>query len=80
MAGPDVLGVVADLVARKARVDRARVLPSARLIDFGLDSVKALELVVDLEQALGLEIPDQDLAHVRTIGDIARYLERRLGP
>lgn len=78
MAGPNVLGVVADLVAKKARVDRSRVVPSARLIDFGLDSVKALELLVDLEQALGLEIPDQDLTGARTIDDLVRYLERRL--
>lgn len=71
--------VVAELVAAKARVDRARVLPTARLIDFGLDSVRALELVVDLEQRFGLEIPDQDLATAQTVEDIARYVARRLG-
>lgn len=73
-----VLTTLAELVAKKARVDRARVTPGARLIDFGLDSVRALELVVDLEQTFGLEIPDQDLAGAQTVGDIARYLERRL--
>ncbi len=69
---------LAELVARKARIDLARVNPGARLIDFGLDSVRALELIVDLELAFGLEIPDQDLASAQTVGDIARYLERRL--
>jgi acyl carrier protein len=72
------LEVLIDLVARKARVDRARIRPEARLMDFGLNSVTSLELVVDLEQALGIEIPDQHLVELDTIGEMARYLDRRL--
>lgn len=67
-----------DLVARRTRADRARIGPRSRFIDFGLSSVAALELVVDLEQALGVSIPDADLAQLETLGDLAGYLERRL--
>ncbi|MBX3468065.1 MAG: acyl carrier protein [Planctomycetes bacterium] len=79
MSGPSgVFQVLADLVARKTRVDASRVVPGARLIDFGLDSVKAMELVVELEQAFDLAIDDQELADMETLGDIAAYIERRL--
>jgi acyl carrier protein len=73
-----VFPVLVDLITRKTRVDAARVQPASRLIDFGLDSVKTMELVVELEQAFDLSIPDEDLLDMETIGAIADYVERRL--
>lgn len=80
MSGPSggVFRFLADLVARKTSVDPGRVQPDSRLIDFGIDSVKAMELVVELEQAFDLAIDDQDLVDMETLGDIAAYVERRL--
>ncbi len=59
------------------RVPRERVTPESRFIDFGLDSVKALDLVVELEEAYGIEIPDGDLADLHTLGDLAAYVRAR---
>lgn len=73
-----VFPVVVELITRKTRVDPARVQATSRLIDFGLDSVKTMELVVELEQAFDLSIPDEDLLDMETIGAIAAYVERRL--
>lgn len=69
--------VIAGLVVEKFRVDRSRVKPTSRLIDFGIDSVRAMELIVELERLYDLSIPDQDLTELETLEDIARYLERR---
>ncbi len=41
--------------------------------DLGIDSPKALELLVDLEDALGVEISDEDAARMETVGDIYAY-------
>lgn len=57
---------------------RERVVPTSRFIDFGLDSVKALDLVVELEEAYGIEIPDGDLADLHTLADLAEYVRARL--
>jgi acyl carrier protein len=73
-----VFPVLVDLITRKTRVDASRIQPASRLIDFGLDSVKTMELVVELEQAFDLSIPDEDLLDMETIGAIADYVERRL--
>lgn len=70
--------VLFDLVARFARVDRSRVRPEARLIDFGLDSVRTMDLVVELERALDVAIADEALLDLDTLGDLAAYLERKL--
>jgi acyl carrier protein len=46
----------------------------------GLDSVEALQLVVGLEQAFDLEVPDEDLniELFESISSLVRYVEKRL--
>ena len=71
------LELIVEQIARLTKTDREDIRPEARFIDFGLDSVKATELVVELEQSYGIEIPDRDLADLHTLQDVASYVERR---
>ena len=47
--------------------------------DLGLDSLAMLELVFKIEEAFDLEIPDDDLSKVTTVGDVIEYVQTRLG-
>lgn len=42
--------------------------------DLGMDSMDVLELVIHIEEDLGIEIPDEDLIPVRTVGDMVRMV------
>ncbi len=42
--------------------------------DLGIDSVKALQLVMRLEDELGVEISDDQAAKMDTVGDVVAYL------
>lgn len=44
----------------------------------GIDSMAALDLLTDLENAFGVEIPDYELQGVNTLAGLAEVLERRL--
>ena len=44
--------------------------------DLGIDSPKALELLVELEEVLGVEISDEDAARMETVGDVLVYARR----
>jgi acyl carrier protein len=44
----------------------------------GIDSMQALDLLTDLENAFDVEIPDYELQGVNTLGGLAEVLERRL--
>ena len=46
--------------------------------DLGVDSAKALQLLADLEDALDIEIEDEDAARMNTVGDVLGYV-RDLG-
>jgi acyl carrier protein len=42
--------------------------------DLGIDSPKALRLLVELEDRLEIEISDEDAARMSTVGDVTSYL------
>ncbi len=45
------------------------------IVDLGIDSPKALELLVELEEALGIDITDEEAARFETVGDVLTYVE-----
>lgn len=73
-----VFQVLVDAIARKTGADPASLGPRARLVDLGLDSIKVMELVVELEQAFDLAVDQEELAELATLGDVADHVERRL--
>ncbi len=46
--------------------------------DLGMDSLDQAELVLNLEQAFGVAIPDGDWPQLSTVGEAIGYLEQRL--
>lgn len=63
------------VIARISKVDASSITPDMELVaDLGMDSAKALELLVELEDTLGIEISDEHAARLNTVGDILGYL------
>ena len=46
--------------------------------DLGLDSLDQVEVIVQLEDAFGYEIPDSDYEKLVTPAEIVTYIEARL--
>jgi acyl carrier protein len=66
-----------DVIARITSIPVAELTPEMELVaDLEMDSAKALELLVELEDELEIEISDEDAARLNTVGDILEYLDR----
>ena len=62
---------------RAAGVDEGEVTPSASFVDdLGADSLDQVELVMALEEAFDLEIPDEDAEKIRTVQDAIDYIDK----
>ena len=49
--------------------------PDMQLVaDLDIDSPKALELLIELEEAFAIEIEDEDAARMETVGDVLSYV------
>ena len=43
--------------------------------DLGADSLDVVELVMALEEEFGIDIPDDDVTNLKTVGDAVTYIE-----
>lgn len=79
MSPGDVVDRIRTLVASQLGVDAAEVTEDASILeDLGADSLDVVELVMSLEEAFDIEVPDEDVETMRTVGDVERYVSQRL--
>jgi acyl carrier protein len=68
---------VRNILAEQLGVDLSEVTPDARILDdLGADSLDVVEMVMSLEEAFDIEVPDQDVEELRTVADVERYVTR----
>jgi len=76
---PNVAEKIKQIVADQLGVDEAEVTPAASFVDdLGADSLDTVELVMALEEAFEIEIPDEDGEKIRTVQDAITYVEKKL--
>lgn len=69
---------VAAILAEQLDANADDITVSTDMVDdLGADSLDIVDLVMTLEDEFDLEIPDEDIENVRTVGDIVKYLEER---
>ena len=72
----DIQKKALQIVAKISGKEAADLKAEHELVaDLGIDSPKALQLLLDLEDELDIEISDDDAAGLDTVGDIIGYLE-----
>jgi acyl carrier protein len=70
---------IREMVAEQLGVDQSDVQPDANILeDLGADSLDVVELVMALEEAFDIEVPDEDVEGLRTIGDVQKYIQQRV--
>jgi len=75
----ELAGRICSLIAEQLGVDIAEIVPNARILDdLGADSLDVVELVMSLEDAFDIEVPDEEVEGMRTIGDIQQYVIARV--
>jgi acyl carrier protein len=45
--------------------------------DLGADSLDAVEIIMAIEEAFSVEIPESEREKMRTVGDVIAYIEAR---
>jgi len=68
---------VKQIIVEQLGVDEAEVTSSASFVDdLGADSLDTVELVMALEEAFDIEIPDEDAEKIRTVQDAIDYINK----
>ena len=70
---------VIKIIIEQLEVEPSKVTMSASFAeDLKADSIDRLELVVVLEEAFKIEIPDEDTEKIKTVGDAVNYVKSRV--
>jgi len=65
-----------EILISELQIDEELITPDAALAsDLGINSLELAELVLVVEDQLGVEINEDDLHKFITVGDVANYLE-----
>ncbi|MGM0422648.1 MAG: acyl carrier protein [Pseudomonadota bacterium] len=73
----DVQSRVSKIVVEHLGVDEGKVKPEASFIDdLGADSLDIVELVMAFEEEFGVEIPDDQVENITTIGQAVTFIEK----
>jgi acyl carrier protein len=79
MATPSIAERIESELANYLKRDRRTITPAYSLRDdLGLDSMATIELLFRIEEAFDLQIPDQDLQKLLTVGDVIHYVEAKV--
>ncbi len=55
--------------------DGAITMESSIIDDLGADSLDVVDMVMSLEEEFDVEIPDEEIEAMKTVGDIIHYIE-----
>lgn len=68
---------VIDIVAEQLGVSKDQVTPETSFVnDLGADSLDTVELVMELEEAFDINIPDDAAEKIQTVGQAIDFIEK----
>ena len=73
-------GVTQEQLAEQLDVDPAKItMDSDIMSDFEADSLDIVDMVMTLEDEFGIEVPDDAIENLRTVGDVVKFVDSHKG-
>ena len=73
-----VFDKVKSIIVEQLDADEADVTMDASIQDdLGADSLDVVDLVMSIEESFDIEIPDEEVDGIKTVGDIVKYIESK---
>ena len=72
-----VFDKIRDIIVDQLDASADDVTAEASIIDdLGADSLDVVDLISSVEDEFDVEIPDEEVENIKTVGDIVSYIER----
>lgn len=75
----EVYQKVSDIVAERLHVEKDTITQEATFDSLGADSLSRVEIMLDIEDAFGIQITDEDAEKIETMRDAVDYIRMKQG-
>ena len=70
---------IAAMIADQLGIDASTIQPESRLIeDLKADSLDVVDMLMSLEDEFDVEIPDEEIERIRTVGELVALIEENV--
>ena len=70
---------VQKILAEQLELDADEITMDSSLVeDLGIDSLDFVDIVMSLEDEFDTEFPEEDMAGIKTVDDIVKYIEDKI--
>ena len=69
---------IREIIAKITRVDKSIITRESTFKEIKADSLDVVQALVAVEEAFGIEIPDEEAQKFQNFGDFVSYVENRV--
>lgn len=74
-----VFDKIREILAEQLDADAEEMTADTRIAeDLGADSLDVVELLMSIEDEFEVEIPDEEIENLKTIGDVVEYIQNNM--
>jgi acyl carrier protein len=67
------------LLAKQFRIDAATINENTNIVeDLGADSLEIVDMLMALEENFGITVSDEEALTLKTVKDVAEFIERKV--
>ena len=75
-----VVDKVKELISKQLNRPIEEITDDKEIVkDLGADSLDVVEMMMSVEDEFGLMIEDEEIAEMKTVGDVVNYIENHIG-
>ncbi len=72
----DIFEKLKAIAVNQIGIDEEKVTPDSDIIkDLGLDSLDIVDMLMSVEETFGVTIDDGDVAEMKTVADVVKFIE-----
>ncbi|MGI6194508.1 MAG: acyl carrier protein [Eubacteriales bacterium] len=74
-----MLDKIISIISRQLSIDESTINKDTYMMeDLGADSLDVVEILLAIEETTGVNVPDEAIVNIHTVGELAEYVENNM--
>ena len=74
----DTMQKIKEIISRQTDIEKEKLGENTTLEDIVADSLDIVEMLMEIEEAFDIDIPDADAEKLSTVGELCAYIDTKL--